>query len=564
VDVPLTIAGLRAMRPRQLAGRSRRLVPVPALARAAGRGAPPPVQHLAADLGCSPAPQSGPHVPPHESGSFAGYGSERQVRLPDFWERDDEGLLFLFHLHGFSDLAEYARGSRSQAGDRFWATVLEDWLETQSTPRLPAWHPYPTSVRIVSWCAAVAIAGHWPDRLVRRLTQSLWAQARYLRLAVEHDVGGNHVLKNATALAFAGSLFPSSGLLERALRLLLRELADQVLADGGHVERSSSYQREILADLEDVRELLRRGGRPVPAELDVACARMGAWLEAVAGPDRRLPLLNDAWEGPPLRDRTREDVTLLAASGHVALRHRDDQLLFDAGPLCARHLPPHAHADALSFVLWLDGKPLVVDPGSHAYTGPSRDRFRGTAAHNTVEVGGRDQCDFWGDFRAVHLPQVAEPRIERSGELVVVSSRHDGYSGQRGGVEHERSIVWWPGRGVVVLDRLLGGGARAARSRLSFAPGLEAQAGRIGPVEVEALNGSAVWGRGDYSPGLGRVQSCAVLDQACWPSPGQPFGWSLLRPGTAIVALDEQTIALQDGGGRVEASAFPGSGALRG
>ncbi len=147
------------------------------------------------------------------------------------------------------------------------------------------------------------------------------------------------------------------------------------------------------------------------------------------GPDGALPLLNDAWEGPAIREPPAEEpLTQLADSGYVVFRHGDDQAVFDVGPLCPPHLPPHGHADALSFVLWGDGRPVVVDPGVGAYTGPLRNRFRATAAHNTVEVDGASQCVLWGDFRLARLPTVraALPR-KHAGGVVTVAARHDGY-----------------------------------------------------------------------------------------------------------------------------------------
>ncbi len=116
----------------------------------------PPWAPVAKGLGVDPAPQPGPTPPPHETGTFEAYGATRRVGAPGFWRDPGDGLLFLFHLHGFAPLAAYAQGPRQAAADRFWQGVVEDWLARESTPRHPAWHPYPTSVRIVSWSAALS------------------------------------------------------------------------------------------------------------------------------------------------------------------------------------------------------------------------------------------------------------------------------------------------------------------------------------------------------------------------------------------------------------------------
>jgi Heparinase II/III-like protein/Heparinase II/III N-terminus len=556
--IALYLDAARALQLRQILWRIRRLIP-PALLAAGTRVRPDvSARPVAGGLGRSPAPQGGPAAPAHETGMFAGYGTSRRFGEEGFWDDPRDGLLFLFHLHGFSPLAEYAAGERNSAGDAFWAQVVESWLSQHDHPTKPAWHPYPTSVRVIAWSAALSEIEGWPGELRRRLAAAILQQARYLSRTVEHDIGGNHVLKNASALAFAGSLFPESGLLPSGLSLLRRELAGQVLPDGGHEERSTSYHREVARDLNDVKELLLRAGERVPAWLDESLRRMELWLRAVTGPDGRLPLLNDAWDGPPVGAGETDEMTELADTGYLVLRHDRDQLLFDAAPVCPPHLPPHAHADALSFVLWADEQPLVIDPGSYTYSGEGRERFRSTAAHNTVEVDARDQCEFWGDFRAAHLPNVAPAQVMRQDELVVATSRHDGYRRLSDPVEHERSIVWWPGWGVVVLDRLLGEGCHEVSSRLHCAPeATPVGPGRLGPFELTALGVADPAVRvGLYSPYLGSSRPAPVIEIRFEVAPGQIFGWSLLRPGARVVAASDELLEVKRQGKRLRSPSF--------
>jgi Heparinase II/III-like protein/Heparinase II/III N-terminus len=360
-------------------------------------------------------------------------------------------------------------------------------------------------------------------------------------------------------------LFPSTKLTRASLRLLKREVARQILPDGGHEERSTSYQVEVLSDLADVAALLRRTGEHVPDWLSMAVMAMEGWLKRVSGPDRRLPMLNDAWEGPPLDSTSREEWTNLRDSGYVVFRHQQDQLLFDAGPLCPAHLPPHAHADALSFLLWVDGRALIVDPGTYAYSGEERDLFRSTAAHNTVGVDGADQCKFWGDFRAAYLPRVDRAHVVRHDEVVVASSRHDGYRRLAMPATHERSVAWWPGWGVVVLDRLLGDGSHAISSRLHCAPGVEPVApDRLGPFELTALGGTSVVAReGLYSPFFGVSVPARTLELSLEVLPGHIFGWSLLRPGARVVQAGATGLVVERPGRRIELPSFPAMGPYR-
>lgn len=473
---------------------------------------------------------------------------------PSFWQPGEDGLLFAFGLHGFVELAGYASAARNAAGDAFWTEVVTSWLKHAGEPTRPGWHPYPLSTRIVAWCAALS-AGGWSALLQEHMLTSLVRQTQVLRRSVEHDIGGNHVLRNAMALIFAGVCLDERALERSALELLRRELRSQLLADGGHEERSTAYHRAIRADLDDIATLLRRAHGSVPDWLDEAREQMGAWERAMRGPDGRLPLLNDAWEGPP--DPVAHDrgaVTVLRESGYVVLRHAGDQLIVDAGAVAPPHLPAHAHADVLSFVLWADGRPLIVDPGTFTYTGPWRATFRGTSAHNTVEVDGTDQCVFWGDFRAAFMPRIVRLDARASDDIVVVAARHDGYRRLADPVEHERWFCWIPGDGLVVVDVLHAERPHRAASRLHLAPEILAtRPDQVGPFALQMLGSpAAITVRtGKHASYLGSQTTSCVIERAGMVEPRVPFGLALLRPQARAELVGRDLTVTRRSGTRV-------------
>ena len=534
----------------QIAGRARRLVPPRLLAAGLRATSTADWSPIPGGLGANIAPQSGPTDPPHETGYLEAVGHRRRADEPGFWQDDRDGLLFLFHLHGFDALASFAAAPRTPAGDEFWIGLVRDWLTANDAIRGPGWHPHPTSVRMIAWAGSLPLLDEWPAELRARIAGEVARQGRYLTRCIEHDIGGNHVLKNATALCFAGSLLPQTGLLGRGLSLLQAELPKQLLEDGGHVERSTAYHREIGHDLSEVAELLARGGRTVPDWLEDCLRRATAWQEALVGPDMRLPLLNDAWDGPPEPNRKTTDRTVLGESGYAVLRHERHQLVFDAGPLSADHLPPHAHADALSLTLCWDGVPVLVDPGAFSYTGPRRAEFRSTAAHNTVEVDGQDQCVFWGDFRLAFPPRVRGPVIADVDGGTILLGSHDGYARLASPACHQRAVVWLPGDGVICLDRLLSRSAHRVRSALVAAPGLPVTPGRIGDLQLQALGEAGPWQMeaASYAPWLGTAQATSRLVNEASPSPGSIFGWSLLRSGVAVQRFVDDAVVIDAAG----------------
>jgi Heparinase II/III-like protein/Heparinase II/III N-terminus len=529
---------VRSLTARQLVHRPRRLLRPRLIALGIDDSDPPGWRPLARGAGVTQAPQSGPTPPPHLEQAFRAVGFERSVDAPDLWSSTGaDDLLFSFTVHAFDELPLYLEGGRDPEGDNFWSTVMRDWLRRCGAPSLPGWHPYPLSRRIVAWCAALS-AGGWEADLERVLLRSLTRQVRYLRRCVEHDIGGNHVLENAVALTIGGACLGLPGALQHGRRLLERELRDQILPDGGHLERSPSYHRRTLERLTDAHRVVERAGTDLPT-LGSTCDAMDCWLSAIAGPDGGVPRLNDGWDGPPVTGST-EPVIELQESGYVVLRAGGDQALLDVGPLCPPHLPPHAHADALSFVLWADGAPVVVDPGSGSYRGSTRAWARATRTHNTVEVDGVDQCVFLGDFRAARLPRVTYQVREAAEDRVVVVASHDGYSRLADAVTHRRTFCWLPGDGLIIVDALIGAGGHETRSSLHLAAGM-----RAGPLAIRALGDAQVeTSSGRIAPYLGQFEDAPVLEQRSSTSDRRVQGWSLLR-SEAQVRFDSDRVTVR-------------------
>lgn len=543
---------LRNMTARQLLHRPRRRLPPRFLAAGTREHDPTAWRPLAAGLAIDPAPQSGAVPSPESTGIFEAAGHRRPfLDAPGFWQPGEEGLLFAFHLQGFSELARYAATGRSVEGDAFWCAVIASWLQHEREPRLPAWHPYPMSGRIAAWCSALS-TGDWLAALRQPMLRSLTRQAAVIGRSIEHDIGGNHVLRNATGLVCAGVCLGEARHERRGMGLLRDELARQILADGGHEERSPSYHRAVLSDLTDVERLLERASQSVPAWLTSARERMQAWQQAMRGPDGLLPLLNDAWEGPPEpAERVNAPMTALESSGYIVLRHDHDQAILDVGPVAPAHLPPHSHADVLSFVLWADGRPLIVDPGSFTYSGPERQRFRSTASHNTLEVDRHDQCELWGDFRAAFMPRIERLDIEAHGDATVVVCRHDGYRRLADPVAHQRTFCWLPQDGLVIIDALDAQRRHHVRARLHLAPGIPLREDHVGPLRLSLL-GSGPGARaepGEHSPYLGAATPIEVIERALDVDPRVPFGWALLRPGARAV-LDAHCLSIERRDGR--------------
>ena len=117
----------------------------------------------------------------------------------------------------------------------------------------------------------------------------------------------------------------------------------------------------------------------------------------------------------------------------------------------------HGHADALSFTLSVGGQEFLVDPGTFAYhtEGDWRAYFRGTAAHNTLRVDGRDQSESGGNFMWLRKARAACSLWHSTPGEDVFEGAHDGYQALADPVTHRRRIALDKGARRVTIDDTL-------------------------------------------------------------------------------------------------------------
>ncbi len=132
--------------------------------------------------------------------------------------------------------------------------------------------------------------------------------------------------------------------------------------------------------------------------------------------------------------------------GHFIFRKssgdREIYMHFDAAPLGFLSIAAHGHADALSFILSVNGNQIFSDSGTFTYhTFPQwRHYFIGTIAHNTIRIDRRNQALIGGPTLWLnHFKCSVIENYISSGEDYVKAS-HNGY--EKRGVLHQREILF--------------------------------------------------------------------------------------------------------------------------
>ncbi len=374
--------------------------------------------------------------------------------------------------------------------------------------------------------------GFGADRL-RRIAASLLAQVDHLEWNLSTWFSPNtHLTGEALALLVAGTAWPSLPGAARRRDLGWRILCEQALVqhrpDGTYFEQTSWYQAYTVDFFVHAIGIARAEGLPLPAPVAARIHAAARALRAVARHDGTIPLLGDDDGGHllPLAAGDPADVSdvlaraalcfddpaltvpgarggetlrwthgpgatarhealasragppgsaLLRDGGWIVLRDGDDparahHLVFDAGPHGALSCG-HAHADALAVVLTVGGRPIIVDPGTGAYVGERRDRYRATRAHATVTVDGRDSSEQGSAFR---WRTATDARLVAAGlgdEAAWADAWHDGYARLADPVRHRRTIVRLARRYWIMLDTLTCAGTHDVALSWPLAPG---------------------------------------------------------------------------------------------
>ena len=371
-----------------------------------------------------------------------------------------------------------------------------------------------------------------PTEFPCELQRALMLNGRHIeRFLSTYFSPNTHLLGEGVGLFFIGTLCQEPGAAERWQRtgwqIIMREAQRQVRPDGMHFEHSTYYHAYALDFFLHARVLAGLNEITIPGEFDRTIEKM---LEVIcrlgnSGPLLRLgdddggrvfdprrnqvehmldplalgTLLFNRGDFKTVAGDVREETVWL--SGVDAARRFDDlddarpaavsfalessgihvmsssersgqRLVVNAGP-SEQGRNGHRHVDALCVDLAIHGQPVLIDPGTFSYVddGGERNRFRGTAAHNTATIDGLNQARPGGPFgwQGLRSAQVDRWAIGRSFDLFEGS--HKGHGRFNEPVEHRRSILYWKPHFWLVRDTVEGVGRHEVGIHWHFAGG---------------------------------------------------------------------------------------------
>jgi hypothetical protein len=424
----------------------------------------------------------------------------------------------------------------------FALELIASWLDSNPPFRGVNWSSgIELAVRIANILAALSLLGSesLPADLGRRLSESLGIHLFWLlRYPSRFSSANNHRIAELAAVYILGRVMPglpgAKAAAGNAWDELMEETLRQIHPDGVGAEQSPTYTAFTLEWILLALGVARRTADPVPAAVQKrleAAATVLRWMMDDAG---QVPRIGDDDEGrvlisgaarepdyvalvlsslaasverpdlAPPRDRAHlrqlwlgrsglpglapQGAAFFDAGGYSVLRHRiarrNSVITMDHGPLGYLAIAAHGHADALSIWWHLDGQPVLADAGTYLYHsgGDERDRFRGTAVHNTLCLGDLDQSRISGAFNWSRKARAWRIPTSRTSGHLCIEAAHDGYKAL--GVRHQRKLDA-VSDGYLVRDSLVGHQRRpgaTARLRWVLHPALTAQPEEAGIV----------------------------------------------------------------------------------
>ena len=387
-----------------------------------------------------------------------------QIPFLDFDLIGDHKIIWELNRH--QHLVTLAQAWQSTQDGRFRAEILAQWTHWQRE------NPYPIGInwastlevafRALSWLWVRHFLGDFHDDLLRALYLHGWYIERFLSTYFSPNT---HLLGEGVALFSIGLLCPQIAdaprWQARGWKIVLQQAETQVCPDGFHFEQSVYYHIYALDFFQFARTLAAKNALAIPPSFDRTIEKMSDALAALSQAGRP-PNFGDDDGGRvigspprPLAPSPARSVALPSA-GIYTMTSPPSQLFIDAGPQGAL-TAGHGHADALSIQLITNGRPVLIDPGTFCYVCPERERFRGTAAHNTLQVDGRDQAQPHGPFAWTCMPETTVDRWHIGETFDFFAAHHNGYHP----VIHHRWVFglkpkFWLVRDLVTEPRPLG------------------------------------------------------------------------------------------------------------
>jgi len=395
--------------------------------------------------------------------------------------------------------------------------LLSDWLEANPYPIGVNWTSgIELALRISNLVWALSFLKNYPINKEQKvlINRFIYIHAHHLiRYPSKYSSNNNHAIAEAFGLFLAGLYFKhlkeSKKWFLFGKKVLERELARQILPDGGSLECTTTYLSFVADFLLLFIYICNKEKIPYSSVLNDRLLHVCNFIRAIMDKNGNIPNIGDQdsailvnfgldnYENfksilnsgavffkrgdfccdnyPDLKtellfgEKVRKvrrmyikpSSTFFRHSGLAVIREefKGKEIVFVANcmPLGMPPLYAHGHLDALSFTLSVDGYEFFIDPGTYLYHsgGKWRMYFRSTAAHNTVRINEKDIVRQVADFMFANTYKVECFLWENNSNEIHWGAYHNGYTKKSPYVKHTRFVKYFKNQGKFIISDIL-------------------------------------------------------------------------------------------------------------
>ena len=395
--------------------------------------------------------------------------------MPNWQQSFDEQEQF-FSLHRWNwllfSLTDYPKTTSSKWGE----SLIRSWLsEMTPLPMGEASESYSVGERISNACLFFRHVGGCWDNMPGDILSAVHMMALQLSQRVEYysgDLSGNHVVNNSRALLFAGHCCNDNSLTLLGRAVLQDQLPKLIDENGFLREGSSHYQflmtrwileiRMMAIEVDDMKTLDII--QPLIPKMLSACDLFlinksnGEVCMSTIGdvspdcsPEWLLDLLNSPLSGLKgggvsspkgwaslFSDFSNKRIIelskkwpLFGDSSWSRIDFKEWTAIWHTEASNGSAIASHAHHDFASFVLFLNGEEILIDPGRYNYGGSEIGRYGVEAySHNTIQLNGFSPMLSKGDriLPEVYRNSSYSASFLENIDSFVVTIKHDGFS----------------------------------------------------------------------------------------------------------------------------------------
>jgi len=452
-------------------------------------------------------------------------------KVPD-WNTEFDDPEQTMSMHRWNWLLTELSNPRSPDSATWGVELIKSWIAAQGSIKSNlAWNSYTVGERICNCIIFLSCVGA-KNKNVPEAIASLRDMSLYLCKNLEYRPNGvtfNHILNNGRALYYSGQFFENHVLVELSSDIIKHEIT-MIVDDEGFIREGSSHYQflvtrwilEIYIIAKAVNDVLmcdilkERLPKMIKAcwfllvynerECDWAFPLIGDvspdfapdWLiglpwsiptidlykpEIIPNPPSKkgwsklygdIEVRNTMPDGNGIfGKRSFQDYK---ESGWFRLDYDNIAIFWHVEPEGTPLFPSHGHCDTGSFVMFIEGEQLLIDPGRSSYI-DNNEGISGitAAAHNQVTIDGYDPFLYHhrNRYPEFYIKSKPEVRYQWTKEGFELALRHDGFGRIVGDqITFQRTFKVYKKR-LNIQDSFIGNKRHYVGTYFHWAPGLE-------------------------------------------------------------------------------------------